>query len=40
MDNMSARKFIGSYAHYVLLSALAVVLAVAFGPAPYWIWPA
>jgi hypothetical protein len=39
MDDMSTWRFIGLYAYYVLLSALAAAIAAAVGAAPYWIWP-
>ena len=37
---MSGRRFVGLFAYYVLLGALAALFAAAFATAPFWIWPA
>lgn len=39
MRIISGWRFIGLYFYYVLLSALAAVLAAIIGIVPYWIWP-
>jgi hypothetical protein len=37
---MSGWRFVGLFAYYVLLGALAALFAAAFATAPFWIWPA
>ena len=37
---MSGWRFVGLFAYYVLLAALAALFAAAFATAPFWIWPA
>jgi hypothetical protein len=37
---MSGWRFVGLFAYYVLLAALAALFAAAFATAPLWIWPA
>ena len=37
---MNGWRLVGLLAYYVLLGALAALIAAAFATAPFWIWPA